>query len=99
MSLLLAVLPAGGASISVSEANTCSSCRCCVQTNTNPAPVRSAPSTAAKTVRVDREARIEPPIFTPPTPSASELTLLAAEQSIAPLFPVSLFQRHCSLLL
>jgi hypothetical protein len=98
MSLLLVVLPAEGASISVSDADTCSSCRCCVQTNTNPAPTRNTPAPAAKTVRADREARTEPSIFTPPA-LATRGPVLPAPVSLEPPFPVSLFQRHCSLLI
>lgn len=99
MSLLLAVLPAEGASIAVADANTCETCRCCIQTNTNPAPARNAPATAAKTVRVDREARIEPAPFIFPNFPASEAMLVSLEHTIPVMFPVALFERHCSFLI
>lgn len=101
MSLLLATLPVEGFSISVEGDDTCSSCRCCVQTNPNPnpAPVRNAPETASKTVRVEREARTEPEPFMPPALRASESILPDFECAQLRVPSVALFERHCSYLI
>jgi len=99
MGLLLAVLPAEGLSFSIAGEDNCASCRCCVQPNTNPAPVRNAPAGSSQTVRVDRTARTEPePIRVPVLP---EVEILSASAESAQLRgpSVALFQRHCSLLI
>ncbi|HVK57691.1 MAG TPA: hypothetical protein VM735_02840, partial [Candidatus Kapabacteria bacterium] len=99
MSLLLAVLPAEGLSMPAEAEGCCASCRCCVQTNTNPSPFRNAPSTVAKTVRVDREVRTEPQSLVVPAfqQSAHLPSLCSAAQVHFP--SVALFERHCSLLI
>jgi hypothetical protein len=98
VSLLLAVLPAEGLAFSV-ERDTCANCRCCVQPNTNPAPVRSAPAQVTQTVRVERAARTEPePIL---RPVLSEVAVFRARAESAQLRvpSVALFERHCSFLI
>jgi hypothetical protein len=99
MSLLLAFLPVEGLSFSVQDEDVCSSCRCCVQTNTNPAPVRNAPATASKSVRVDREARTEPQPFIPPALAERDIYNLHFESAPMRVPSVALFERHCSLLI
>ena len=99
MSLLLAFLPVEGLSFSVQDEALCTSCRCCVQTNTNSAPVRNAPATASKTVRVDREARVEPQPFSPPRLPEREISIARQEPGSIHLSSVALFERHCSLLI
>ena len=98
MAVLLASLPVEGFSLVVEQADTCSTCRCCVQTNTNPAPVRNAPTTPAKTVRVDREARTELDRVTVPVLHSQEI--VSNSQSALVRAPsVTLFVRHCSFLI
>lgn len=99
MSLLLAVLPVEGLSFSVQNEDLCSTCRCCVQTNTNPAPVRNAPATASKTVRVDREARVAPQPFSPPRLREREISIAPLGGARIRTSSVALFERHCSLLI
>lgn len=99
LSLLLAFLPVEGLSFSGQDEDLCSSCRCCVQTNTNPAPVRNAPAPASKTVPVDREARTEPQPFTPPTLPEWDIYNLHVESAQMRVPSVALFERHCSLLI
>ena len=99
MSLLLAVLPAEGLSFSVEAEGKCTTCRCCVQPNTNPAPVRNAPTGSTQTVRVERAARTGPePIRLPDVP---EVAIFSARAESAQLRvpSVALFERHCSLLI
>ena len=98
MAVLLASLPVEGFSLVVEQADTCSTCRCCVQTNTNPAPVRNAPTTAAKTVRVDREARTEVDSVTDPVLHSQEI--VSNSQSALMRAPsVTLLVRNCSFLI
>jgi hypothetical protein len=99
MAVLLAALPVEGFSLMVEQADTCSTCRCCVQTNTNPAPVRNAPTTTAKTVRVDREARSEAdPVAVPALPS-QEIVVPNSQSALVRAPSVTLFVRHCSFLI
>src|SRR5687768_947980 len=98
MVVLLASLPVEALSLVVEQADTCSTCRCCVQTNTNPAPVRNAPTTAAKTLRVDREAPIESDRVAAPVLRSQEV--VSNSQSALVRAPsVTLFVRHCSFLI
>jgi len=98
MAVLLASLPVEGFSLVVEQADTCSTCRCCVQTNTNPAPVRNAPTTAAKTVRVDREAQTGSDRLAVPVLQSQEI--VSNSQSALMRAPsVTLFVRHCSFLI
>ena len=99
MSLLLALLPVEGLSFSVQDEDLCSSCRCCVQTNTNPAPVRNAPAAASKTIRVDREARVEPQPLSLPCLPERETSLVPSESAHLHVSSMALFKRHCSLLI
>lgn len=99
MSFLLAFLPVEGLSFSDQDEDLCTSCRCCVQTNTNPAPVRNAPATASKTVRVDREALVEPQPFSPPRLPEREISITLLEDAQIRVSSVALFERHCSLLI
>ena len=99
MSLLLAFLPVEGLSFSVQDPDTCSTCRCCVQTNTNPAPTRNAPAAASKTVRIDREARLESQPFSPPAARSLDAPVVAFDAPLLRTASVPLFERHCSLLI
>jgi hypothetical protein len=99
MTLLLAALPVEGFSLVVEQADTCSTCRCCVQTNTNPAPVRNAPAAAAKTVRVDREARMDTDPVVVPALESREVVVPISQSALACAPSVTLFVRHCSFLI
>lgn len=99
MSLLLAMLPVEGLGFAVQEQDTCSSCRCCVQTNTNPAPVRNAPPTASKTIRVERAARTEPEPFVVPPARIFENLLAQSDDAELRVPSVALFERHCAFLI
>jgi hypothetical protein len=96
---LLASLPVEGFSLVVEQEDTCSTCRCCVQTNTNPAPVRNAPTTAARTVRVDREARTESDRVAAPFLQSQEIVVSKSQSASLPAPSVTLFVRHCSFLI
>ena len=99
MAVLLATLPVEGFSLVIEQADTCSTCRCCVQTNTNPAPVRNAPTTAAKTVRVDREARTELGRVVVPVLHSQEIVVSNSQSALMRAPSVTLFVRHCSFLI
>jgi hypothetical protein len=99
MAVLLASLPVEGFSLVVKQADTCSTCRCCVQTNTNPAPVRNAPIGAAKTVRVDREARTEANRLAVPVLHSQEIVVSNSQSALVRAPSVMLFVRHCSFLI
>jgi len=99
MAVLLASLPVEGFSLVVKQADTCSTCRCCVQTNTNPAPVRNAPTGATKTVRVDREARTEANRLTVPVLQSQEIVVSNSQSALMRAPSVTLFVRHCSFLI
>lgn len=99
MSLLLAILPVEGLSFSIEAEDNCASCRCCVQPNTNPAPVRNAPAGSTQTVRVDRAARIEPEPIRLPTLPKIEILSASADCALLRVPSVPLFERHCSLLI
>jgi|SRR5688500_7999785 len=99
MAVLLASLPVEGFSLVVEQADTCSTCRCCVQTNTNPAPVRNAPTTAARTVRVDRDARTEADRVVVPVPQSKEIVVSNLQSVLVRAPSVTLFVRHCSFLI
>ena len=99
MAVLLAALPVEGFSLVVEQADTCSTCRCCVQTNTNSAPVRNAPATAAKTVRVDREARTESDRVAVPVLQSPEIVVSNLQCVLVRAPSVTLFVRHCSFLI
>ena len=98
-SLLLAVLPAEGIALSVQDADTCSSCRCCVQPNTNPAPARNAPTKETNSTRAERQAPAERKSFVPPQGNVFELLKPTALSDPSFAFPVPLFYRHCALLI
>ncbi len=99
MAFLLASLPVEGFRLVVEQADTCSTCRCCVQTNTNPAPVRNAPTTAAKTVRVDREARTDADSVAVPALPSEEIVVPNSLSALMRAPSVTLFVRHCSFLI
>ena len=99
MAVLLAALPVEGFSLVVEQADTCSTCRCCVQTNTNPAPVRNAPTTAAKTVRLDREARTDSDPVRVPALLSQEIVVPDLQRALVRGPSVTLFVRHCSFLI
>ena len=99
MAVLLAALPVEGFSLVVEQADTCSTCRCCVQTNTNPAPVRNAQTTAAKTIRVDREARTDVGHIAVSPLQAADVATLNFLSALVRAPSVTLFVRHCSFLI
>jgi hypothetical protein len=98
-SLLLAVLPAEGARLSIQDADACSSCRCCVQTNTNPAPARNAPAKETSSARAERQISDEPKVFNAPVPEPLMGPKAGLTGAALTAFPVPLFQRHCVLLI
>src|SRR5688500_1381978 len=99
MSLLLAFLPVEGLSFSVQDPDACATCRCCVQTNTNPAPTRNAPATASKTIRADREERLKSQPFSPTVARPLQTFTIASDPALLRNVSVPLFERHCSLLI
>jgi hypothetical protein len=99
MSLLLAVLPAEGFALSTERDSACANCRCCVQPNTNPAPVRNAPAQATQTVRVERAARTEPEQIVRSVLPEVVVFLARAESAQLRVPSVALFERHCSFLI
>ena len=96
-SLLLAVLPAEGFGIAVQEPDTCNACRCCVQTNTNPAPVRNAPETNSRATRSERQAKVEMKAI-PALPKTIFYSVTIPDTTTAAI-SVPLFLRHRILLI
>lgn len=99
MSLLLATLPVEGFGFTVEKNDTCSTCRCCVQPNSNPAPARNVPTTASKTISVEGEARIEPQPFSCPSLPTLDFSSALSLDAHMRVSSVPLFQRHCLLLI
>ncbi|HEX7860163.1 MAG TPA: hypothetical protein VF773_07560 [Verrucomicrobiae bacterium] len=98
MSLLLAVLPVEGHRITVEQADTCSSCGCCVQPNANPSPARNAPA-VSRTLEVERQEQTDvDPVIAGPVQS-TEIPLSYSDAAHLRIPSVALFQRHCSLLI
>jgi hypothetical protein len=98
-SLLLAILPVGSAAISVQNPDTCSSCRCCVQTNGSPTSTRSAPQTETRSIRSQRPAQPAPEVAAATRYIAPTFHFKSAGSGVLRASPVPIFQRHCLLLI
>jgi hypothetical protein len=98
---LLAVAPTATPTFGApqNKPDTCHGCRCCVQPNSSPAPVRSIPASATKSISIERFAEKESSlVFFFPAATKSD----GCHFSVSAILrspDVSLIERYCTLLI